>query len=151
MKSIREEKASAYFHQGYNCSQSVVLAFEDILGTDKETLAKMSVGLGGGVGRMREVCGTVSGMAMALGMLYGTDDPLSKNEIYPLVQKACEEFKKQNESIVCRELLAGVPVSTGGTAEARTPEFYKKRPCAELVEQAVRIVEKIYESNAEKT
>lgn len=143
MKSARMDKASEYFHQGYNCSQSVVMAFEDKLGTDKETLAKMSVGLGGGVGRMREVCGTVSGMAMVLGMLYGTDDPLSKNEIYPLVQKACEEFKKQNGSIVCRELLAGVPVSTGGTAESRTSEYYKKRPCAELVEQAVEIIENL--------
>lgn len=142
-KTARQQSASEYFHQGYNCSQSVVMAFEDLLKTDKETLAKMSVGLGGGVGRMREVCGTVSGMAMVLGLIYGTEDPSSKNEIYPMVQKACERFREMNGSIVCRELLAGMPVTTGGTAEARTPEFYKKRPCAELVELAVGIVEEM--------
>lgn len=139
----RKQIASEYFHKGYNCSQSVVLAFEDILDTDKDTLAKMSVGLGGGVGRMREVCGTVSGMAMVLGLVFGNDDPLSKNDVYPLVQEACEKFRELNRSIVCRELLAGIPVSTGGTAEGRSPEFYKKRPCAELVGQAVEILEKI--------
>lgn len=143
MKSDRQEKASAYFHQGYNCSQSVVMAFEDKLGFDKEALAKMSVGLGGGVGRMREVCGCVSGMAVVLGLLYGSEKPDSKNEVYPLVQKACEEFKKQNGSIVCRELLAGVPVTTGGTAEPRTENFYKKRPCAELIEEAAGIIEEM--------
>ena len=139
----RKQLASEYFHMGYNCSQAVVMAYEDMIGIDKETLAKMSVGLGGGVGRMREVCGTVSGMAMVLGLVFGNDDPSSKNDIYPLVQKACESFKKENGSIICRELLEGVPVSTGGTAETRTPEFYKKRPCGELVELAAETVEMI--------
>ena len=143
----RRQMASDYFHMGYNCSQAVVMAFEDIIGIDKETLAKMSVGLGGGVGRMREVCGCVSGMAMVLGLVCGNDDPSSKNDIYPMVQKACERFKNENGSIICRELLKGVPVSTGGTAEARTPEFYKKRPCGELVEQAAEITEKIIREN----
>lgn len=143
MKSDRQEKAAEYFHQGYNCSQSVVMAFEDKIGIDKENLAKMSVGLGGGVGRMREVCGCVSGMAMVLGFLYGSEDPGSKNEVYPLVQKACEEFKKRNGSIVCRELLSEVPVTTGGTAEPRTESFYKKRPCAEMIEQATEIIEEM--------
>ena len=143
----RRQMASDYFHMGYNCSQAVVMAFEDIIGIDKETLAKMSVGLGGGVGRMREVCGCVSGMAMVLGLVFGNDDPSSKNDVYPMVQKACGSFKNENGSIICRELLKGVPVSTGGTAEARTPEFYKKRPCGELVEQAAEIVEIIIREN----
>ena len=143
----RKQLASEYFHMGYNCSQAVVMAFEDIIGIDKETLAKMSVGLGGGVGRMREVCGCVSGMAMVLGLVFGNDDPSSKNDIYPIVQKACDGFKKENGSIICRELLKGIPTSTGGTAEARTPEFYKKRPCGELVEQAAEIAEMIIREN----
>ena len=143
----RKQLASEYFHRGYNCSQSVVMAFEDMTGIDKNTLAKMSVGLGGGVGRMREVCGCVSGMAMVLGLVYGNEDPSSKNDIYPLAQKACENFKNENGSIICRELLAGIPVSSGGAAEARTPEFYKKRPCGELVEQAVGITEMIIREN----
>lgn len=141
----RQEKAIEIFRQGYNCSQAVAMAFDDVVGIDKDTLAKMAVGLGGGVGRMREVCGTVSGMAMVLGLIYGSSESDSKNTVYPYVQKACEKFKDENGSIVCRELLAGVSASKGGTAEARTPEFYKKRPCAELVGDAVRIVEEIIE------
>ena len=139
----RKQLASEYFHRGYNCSQAVVMAFEDRIGIDKGTLAKMSVGLGGGIGRMREVCGCVSGMAMVLGLVFGNDDPSSKNDVYPMVQKACESFKNENGSIICHELLKGVSVSTGGIAEARTPEFYKKRPCGELVEQAAEIAEMI--------
>ena len=139
----RKEKAMAIFKEGYNCSQAVAMAFDDVVGIDRETLAKMAVGLGGGVGRMREVCGTVTGMAMVLGLIYGTDEADSKNTVYPYVQEACDRFKAENGSIVCRELLAGVSVSTGGTAEKRTEEFYKKRPCAELVGMAAEIVESI--------
>jgi len=139
----RKEKAIEYFKQGYNCSQAVVMAFEDVVGVDADTLARMAVGLGGGVGRMREVCGTVTGMAMVLGLKYGDAHPQSKNEVYLLVQEAIAKFKAENGSIVCRELLAGVPVTTGGTAEERTQAYYKKRPCAELVGMAVEIVEAI--------
>jgi len=139
----KKELAIEYFKQGYNCAQAVTMAYAQELGMDEKTLAKMSVGLGGGVGRMREVCGTVSGMAMVLGLAKGTDDPSSKNEVYPIVQAACERFKKENGSIVCRELLEGVPVTTGGTAEPRTQEYYKKRPCAELVGMAAEIVEEL--------
>jgi len=139
----RKEKAIEYFMQGYNCAQAVVMAFEDEVGIDADTLAKMAVGLGGGVGRMREVCGTVTGMAMVLGLKYGSAHPQSKNEIYPIVQEAITRFKDENGSIVCRELLAGVPVTTGGTAEDRTQAYYKKRPCAELVGMAAGIVEDI--------
>ena len=138
-----KEKAIGYFMQGYNCSQAVVMAFAEDLGINTDDAAKMSVGLGGGVGRMREVCGTVTGMAVVLGLKYGTVAPDSKNTVYPLVQKACDEFKNQNGSIVCRELLAGTGASSGGIAEARTADFYKKRPCKELVGMAAEIVEKL--------
>lgn len=139
----RKESAIEYFRQGYNCSQAVVLAFKDVIGLDEEVLARMSVGLGGGVGRMREVCGAVSGMAIVIGYLKGDGTPDARNAVYPVVQEACKQFKELNGSIVCRELLAGMPVTTGGTAEPRTEEFYKKRPCAQLVAQAVEITEKV--------
>ena len=139
----RKETAAEYFRQGYNCSQAVVLAFKDEIGLDEEVLARMSVGLGGGVGRMREVCGAVSGMAIVIGYLKGDGTPDARNAVYPVAQEACRQFKELNGSIVCRELLAGVPVTTGGTAEPRTEEFYKKRPCAQLVEIAVETVEKV--------
>ena len=147
MKSERQKLGSEYFRQGYNCAQAVAMAFEDVVGPDKDMLANLSVGLGGGVGRMREVCGCVSGMALVIGMAKGTDDPMSKNDVYPLVQEACAEFKKQNGSIVCRELLAGVPHTDGGTAEKRTEDYYKKRPCSELVETAIGIAERILCTN----
>ena len=139
----RKELAGAYFSKGYNCSQSVLLAFSDITGLSEEEAARVSVGLGGGVGRMREVCGAVSGMAMVLGFIYGSEDPSSKNAVYPEVQKACAAFAESCGSIVCRELIAGTGATKGGTAEERTPEFYKKRPCKELVLRAVEILDGI--------
>jgi len=143
----RKEKAIEYFKLGYNCSQAVAMAFEDEVGVDADTLARMAVGLGGGVGRMREVCGTVTGMAMVLGLVCGDATPQSKNDVYPIVQEAIARFREENGSIVCRELLAGVPVTTGGTAEERTQEYYRKRPCAELVGMAAEIVEAIITNN----
>lgn len=139
----RKDKAIEIFKEGYNCSQAVVMAFEDVVGIDRNTLSRMAVGLGGGVGRMREVCGAVTGMAMVLGLVFGNEDADSKNTVYPYVQEACAKFKEANGSIVCRELLAGVPVSAGGAAEARSESFYKKRPCAELVGMAAEIAEEI--------
>jgi len=139
----RKEKAIEYFKQGYNCSQAVTMAFADVIGEDAGKLAKMSVGLGGGVGRMREVCGTVTGMAMVLGMIYGDERPDSKNDVYPIVQEAIAKFKEANGSIICRELLEGVKVTTGGTAEERTDTYYKIRPCVELVGVAAEIVDEM--------
>lgn len=136
-------KAVTLFKQGYNCSQAVAMAFAKDLDIDESLMAKLSVGLGGGVGRSREVCGTVTGMAIVLGIKYGTYNPLSKNDVYPVVQQAIEDFKKEMGSIVCHELLEGVKVTSGATAETRTEEFYKKRPCAELVGLAAEIAEKL--------
>ena len=130
------EKAKQIFFEGYNCSQSVVLAFEDLTGLDRDTLARLSSSFGGGIGRLREVCGAVSGAATVLGLLCGYSDPKDgekKKEHYALIQEFAERFKKENGSIICRELLSGVETSNGSVPEQRTPEFYKKRPCAELV------------------
>lgn len=122
---------------GCNCSQAVFAAFADELGLDEETAKKVALGLGGGVGRMREVCGTVTGASMVLGMKYGPD----KASAYAKIQDFCARFKAECGSIVCCELLAGTGATQGGAPEARTEGYYKKRPCVELVKLAVKLIE----------
>ena len=140
--SLRSEKAKELFKSGYNCSQSVLWVFCEELGMDFETAMKISSPFGGGMGRMREVCGTVSGMFMAAGLMFGESDSSSKAEIYKKVQELAARFKEQNGSIICRELLQGVESSTSPTPSERTESYYKKRPCVELVGDAVEIFEK---------
>jgi C_GCAxxG_C_C family probable redox protein len=136
------KKAKQLFLDGYNCAQAVFLAFSDLYDIDEKTAAMLSSSFGGGLGRMREVCGAVSGMAMTIGVLYGSSDPKAqseKAEHYKRIQYVANEFKKQNGSIICKELL-GLEKPTGDpTPEKRTTEYYKKRPCAELVEMAAAI------------
>lgn len=147
----RVEKAKRLFKEGgYNCCQAVVLAYNDIFGIDDETAAAMSSGFGGGMGRMREVCGSVSGMVMLAGLIRPATDPTVKDwrtANYALVQEMAGEFKGINGSIVCKELLGLVPMGSNGQAPKespepsdRTPEYYKKRPCEELVGISARIV-----------
>ena len=131
------EKSEELFKSGMNCSQAVFCAFADEFGMDSETAAKVSSGLGGGVGRTREVCGAVTGAALVLGMRHGPD----KNAVYPAVQDFIAKFKAECGSVVCRELLAGTGATTGGTAEERTKEYYRKRPCVELVKLAAGLLE----------
>ena len=138
------KKAKELFLQGYNCAQSVLLAFGDLTGLENDTAAKLSSSFGGGLGRMREVCGAVNGAAMVLGILEGHDDPKdteAKKAHYHRVQEFARRFKEQNGSIICRELLAGVETIEGNDPETRTEEYYKKRPCPELVEQAAQILD----------
>ena len=146
----RVEKAKRLFKEGgYNCCQAVVLAYNDLFGLDDETAAAVSSGFGGGMGRMREVCGTVSGMTMLAGLMKPASDPSVKDwrtANYALVQKMAGEFRDMNGSIVCKELLGLVPMGSGTPAPKespepsdRTPEYYKKRPCEELVGIAARI------------
>lgn len=138
------EKAVEIFKEGYNCSQAVLAAFSDIIGIDEETAKKISIGLGGGVGRMREVCGAVSAAAMVLGYVYGGNNGEDKKGAYEKVQQFAEEFKKDNNSIICREIL-GVDKNKKETAtpDARTAEYYRVRPCADKVYEAARIVEEM--------
>ena len=131
-----EEKSEQLFLLGLNCAQSVFCAFAEEFGMDLETAKKVSCGLGGGVGRLREVCGAVTGATLVLGMRHGPD----KAEVYPKVQEFCARFKDECGSIVCRELTAGTGATVGGQPEARTPEYYKRRPCVELVKLAVRLL-----------
>ena len=155
----RVKKAKRLFKEGgYNCCQAVVLAYNDVFGLSDETAAALSSGFGGGMGRMREVCGSVSGMVLLAGLLKPATDPSDKaarTENYALVQEVAGEFKNINGSIICRDLLglgatapASAPANTAdihGIPESpvpsdRTPEYYKKRPCEELVGISARII-----------
>lgn len=145
----RAEKAKAYFEQGYNCAQAVTLAFADEMGLKPEEAAKLASSFGGGFGRLREVCGCVSGMALAAGAIYGYSDPKAmeeKAEHYALVQKLAGEFKERNGSIICRELLDGINNDTNPVPEERTESYYKKRPCADFAYTAADILEKEMEA-----
>ena len=153
----RVAKAQRLFkEEGYNCCQAVVLAYNDIFGIEDTAAAAMSSGFGGGMGRMREVCGSVSGMVMLAGLMAPAADPsikVDRTRNYALVQEMAGRFREINGSIICKELLGLVPVGSGRTAPSespepsdRTPEYYKKRPCEELVGICARIVgEKIAE------
>ena len=133
--------AKENFLTGMNCSQAVVLAFKDELGFDEETLKKLAIGFGGGVGRQRQVCGAVLGLTMVLSYLLS--DGQDKLAIYKVIQDACAEFKAEVGSIVCAELLDGETLKDkSAIPQARTEEYYKKRPCAELCELAGDIAQK---------
>lgn len=134
------ERAVELFMQGKNCSQAVFVAFATDLGLTEETALAISIGLGGGVGRMREVCGAVSGSAMVVGLKY---PELSKAEVYEKVRDIADEFKKTNHSIVCKELLGLSKPENSSVPEARTKEYYQKRPCVKIVEDAALATEKI--------
>ena len=147
---MRREKAMALFEEGYNCAQSVVLAFADLHGIDEKTAARMASTFGGGMGRLREVCGAVSGTFLTLGLLYGYDNPKArdeKTEVYARGQELAAEFEKENGSIVCRELLGLSVKKEAPIPEARTSEYYKKRPCKELVGDAAEILERFIEEH----
>ena len=136
--------AERNFHNGYNCAQSVLLAFYDVTGLDDKTAAMLASSFGGGLGRMREVCGAVSGAAMVLGLVRGCSDPddrESKKAHYARVREFAEKFKERNGSIICRELLSGVQTAEGGDPEERTQAYYQKRPCAALCRSAAEILQ----------
>ena len=136
------ERAVELFVEGYNCAQAVAAAFGDLTGLDEKTAARMASCFGGGMGRMREVCGAVSGMLMVAGVLYGYDDPKAtkeKRELYAQVQAMAGQFREELGSIVCRDLLKNPPSDPNPTP--RTEQFYKDRPCARMVATAARIMD----------
>lgn len=143
----KKEYAESLFKSGYNCSQSVAVAFAEEAGLDKEIVARLTIGFGGGVGRMREVCGAVSGMAFVISALYNED----KGSIYERVQEVANEFRKENGSVVCRELLGlSIKGADSPVPEPRTDAYYKKRPCVELVGMSADILEKYIKSHPYK-
>ncbi len=140
------DMAEMLFKQGYNCSQAVVGAFCDELGLDRETAFKLASSFGGGMGRMREVCGAVSGMFIAAGIIKGYSDPTdpaAKKQHYALIQEMAKRFSDKNSSIICRELLDLDKTKNDPNPTRRTPEFYKTRPCSELVRDAAKIVQEM--------
>ena len=142
------ERAVELFVEGYNCAQAVAAAFGDLTGLDEKTAAKMASCFGGGMGRMREVCGAVSGMLMVAGVLYGYDDPKAtreKRELYAQVQAMAGQFRQELGSIVCRDLLKNPPSDPNPTP--RTEQFYKERPCARMVATAARIMDEFIEAH----
>ena len=146
----KREIAMDYFTRGYNCAQSVVLAFAEETGQDPATLARLSSSFGGGLGRLREVCGAVSGMAIVAGLLYGYDDPetgAAKAAHYARIQALAGAFEAENGSIICRELLGLSQKRDDPAPSARGADFYKKRPCRELVGMAADILERYIDEN----
>ena len=145
-----QERAAELFKEGYNCAQSVFAAYSEELGMDFETALKLSSSFGGGMGRMREVCGAVSGMFMVVGLKSGYSDPkddAAKADHYKLIQELAQKFKEQNGSIICRNLLGLSKPEGSPVPEARTENYYKKRPCVELVKSAAKILDEYLEEN----
>ena len=139
----RGAAARELFYEGYNCAQAVFCAFCDQTGFSLEQAAKTASGLGGGMGRLREVCGAFGGAVLALSCIEGYSDPkdpAAKAALYARVQELGRRFGEAHGSIVCRELLSGLPVTTGGAPEPRTEAFYKKRPCPQLIFDAAQIL-----------
>ncbi len=139
-----QEKAEILFCQGYNCAQAVFLTFAEDLGMEKETALRLSSSFGGGMGGLREVCGAVSGMLMVIGLAKGytgKNVPQEKKEHYQRIQRMAETFRKENGSIICRELL-GLKEGETPMPQKRTDAYYKKRPCGELCGHAATIVAK---------
>ena len=140
----RREAAMENFKKGYNCSQSIVLAFEDLLPVDAATMSRLASSFGGGMGRLREVCGSVSGMFMVAGLLYGYDGPETgqvKADHYARIQELARRFEEKHGTIVCREMLGLSVKHDVPVPEARTEAYYKKRPCAEIIGDAAEILE----------
>ncbi len=139
----RAERARDYFEKGYNCAQSVLLAYADLYNVDHTMAAALSSGFGGGMGRLREMCGACSGMFMVAGLaIPATDvtDHNAKTTNYKMVQDLATRFREANGSYICRELLNLQQKIDPPTPEQRTETYYKKRPCPDLVYFAAQLV-----------
>ena len=143
MEEQRIEKAVALFKEGFNCSQSVVAAFAPFYGYNQEQALRMSASFGGGIGRMRQTCGAACGLFLVAGLETGSTDPADregKAANYAFVQELAEEFRRENGSLVCAELLGlRERKPQEPSPEERTAAYYAKRPCAQMVETAARI------------
>lgn len=143
----KSQLARENFENGYNCAQAVLLAFCDETGLTREQAAKLASGFGGGMGRMREVCGAVSAMFMIEGLLEGYSDPKVKEEksaLYTRVRTLADRFREKNHSIICRELLIGIETTPGGEPEARTQQYYERRPCGCYVQDAALLIAEVF-------
>ena len=148
-QSIRGPKAKENFNSGYNCSQSVLLAYEDYLqakGLEPKTVLRMTSPMGGGISRLREVCGAVSALCLLIGLTdgYDTPDDAKKKALYSKVQNLVLQFQDCKGSIICRELLGLEQKHDQPTPSKRTNEYYAERPCADLCATAATIFEENY-------
>ncbi len=139
------EKAREIFLKGYNCSQAVVAAFSDVTGLDFETSLKVSSSFGAGMGKMRSVCGAVTGMFIVAGLLWGNteSDTASKEKHYTLIQQTAQRFKDKYNTLDCAVLLQNLKTNTSPRPDERTEEYYKARPCVRFVESACDILDDI--------
>lgn len=145
-----DEIAAQLFCSGCNCSQAVFAAFCDVTGMEQETALRLASSFGAGMGRMRETCGAVSGAFMVLGLLYGFDaeaDTHEKGEHYARVQEFAAAFKSQHETLLCRELMAGLNKDTAPQPEPRTEQYYKTRPCVRFVITAAQLLDAYLEQH----
>lgn len=144
----RATKAAGLFLEGYNCAQAVAVAFADMVGLEETQVARMVSGFGGGFGRLREVCGAVSGMVFVISTLYGYDS-MDDNEVkmghYKRIQDLAGQFREQNGSIICREILKNPP--SDPAPSPRTADYYASRPCARMVYTAAKLVEDYIAAN----
>ena len=141
---IYSEKAADNFRDGYNCAQSVLLAFADKVGLENEEALRLASSFGGGMGRLREVCGAVSAMFMIAGILKGYTEPnndVVKANHYKLIQDLAAEFKSKHGTIICRELLGLDGTEFSPIPSVRTEEYYKERPCEVFIRCVAKIVE----------
>lgn len=139
----RKERAVVFFKEGYNCSQSVVMAYADLYDLDMETAKKISASFGGGMGRLREVCGAVSGMFIILGLHSPASDPtnkITKSENYAAVQRTAQVFKDRFGSYICADLLQVKRLPQSPNPSDRNAEYYAKQPCARFVAEAAEIL-----------
>lgn len=141
----RKEYAKQLFYEGYACSQAIVMAFTDLLDVDQEQLKKLSLPFGGGIGRLRLTCGAFSGMIMVASLLFSNYEDVEENKIktYEIVQELAKRFEEVHTTLSCEKILelAQIDIQIGGSPEARTDEYYKKRPCGKVVYQAAKILE----------
>lgn len=140
----RKEIAAEYFQKGYNCAQSVVIAFKDILPLSEDQILHLACPFGGGYARTRNTCGAAVAIGLVHGLIaQGEAEADEKNEVYPKIGKLLEEFVSKNGSIVCGELLKNVKnITSGYVPQIRDAEYYKARPCIKFVLDAVDIIEK---------
>lgn len=141
----RADRAEELFREGYNCCQSVFGAFTDVTGLDLETAMNHASPFGAGFGKLREVCGAVSGMTMMAGYLKGYSSPTDREgkiAVYHLIQDMAAEFEKAQGSIICRDMLNLKPGEDLPEPAVRTEEYYQSRPCISAVRTAAEIIEK---------
>lgn len=144
LEQSRTERAVEAFLGGCNCAQAVFSTYADLFGIDRQTAMNLTNSMGGGISRLREVCGTVSAIALLTGLAEGEVDPgdlKAREKVYQRTRDLLAEFEQENGSLICRELLGILGRDRSARPSERTPEYYRKRPCARFVACAARIIE----------